>query len=210
MQAVIDRDYCLRHPLQIIRLFGMRVFLGLLLDRRKTLLEQVVGHYQAHGVALPGAIGNAYKCSALFEFRVARIYAAMAARFADQPEAASLFRDLSEEEMEHGRIMLTCLFHVTAGPAVDFVPSVRDPAIRDALNNLRDLERQVPTMTLEEALRTTAELERGEVNVIFGRLLKQVDRAELGLFAAQLDGANSHSESVPRRIAALRQRRAAA
>lgn len=204
MQAVIDRDYCLRHPAQIARLFGLKVLIGLLLDRRKTLLERVVEQYQAHGVPAPGAIGNAYKCSALFEFRVARIYAAMAERFADHPEAAGLFRDLSEEELEHGRVMLACLFHVKAGPQVDFMPSVRDPEIRDALNRLRDLERQVPEMTLEEALRTTAELERGEVNVIFGRLLKQVDRAELGLFAAQLEGANSHSESVPRRIAQLR------
>lgn len=209
MQAVIDRDYCLRHPGKIIRLFGLDVWLGMLLDRNKTLLERVVDKYRAHAVPLPGALGGAYKCSALFEFRVARIYAAMAERFADTPEASGLFQDLSEEELEHGRVMLTCLFHVTAGPGRDFAPSVRDPDIRDALRRLRAIERRVPEMDLGEALRVTGELEASEVNVIFGRLLAQVDKAELALFAEHLSGAEGHSESVPRRIAALRQRAAA-
>jgi hypothetical protein len=203
MQALIDRDYCLRHPAKIIRLFGFGVYLGMLLDRRKTLLERVVEKYRAHGVAAPGAIGNAYKCSALFEFRVARISAAMARQFADQPAAAALFGELSDEEMEHGRVMLTCLFQVSVGPTLDFLPSVRDPEVRDALKRLRAIERRVPEMTLEEALTTTAGLERGEVNVIFGRLLGQVDKAQLALFAQQLTGTQNHSESVPRRIAEL-------
>ncbi|TVQ85568.1 MAG: hypothetical protein EA400_15265 [Chromatiaceae bacterium] len=210
MQAVIDRNFCLRHPVRIIRLFGPGVWLGMLLNRRKTLLERVLARYQAHAVPAPGALGCAYKCSALFEFRVARIYAAMAARFADQPAAAALFRDLSEEEMEHGRVMLACLFQVTARTDLDFLPSVRDPEIRAALARLRGIERQVGRMTLEEALDTTAELERGEVNVIFGRLLKQVQQEQLALFAEHLGGAQSHSESVPRRIAALRRQGAAA
>jgi len=210
MQALIDRDYCLRHPVRIIRLFGPDVYLGMLLDPGKTLLERVVEKYQAHAVAAPGAIGNAYKCSALFEFRVARIYEAMARRFADHVEAAALFQQLSEEEMEHGRIMLTCLFQVTAGPNLAYMPSVRDPEVRDALRKLRDIAKRVPEMTLDEALETTADLERGEVNIIFGRLLGQVDRAQLALFVEHLSGAQSHSESVPRRIEALKAQRAAA
>lgn len=210
MQAVIDRDFCLRHPLRIIRLFGPGVWLGMLLDRRKTLLERVLARYQAHAVPAPGALGCAYKCSALFEFRVARIYAAMAARFADQPAAAALFRDLSEEELEHGRVMLACLFEVTARPDLLFLPSVRDPEIRTALARLRAIEREVPQMTLAQALDTTADLERGEVNIIFGRLLGQVQRDQMALFAEHLGGAQGHSESVPRRIAALRQQGVAA
>jgi rubrerythrin len=206
MQAVIDRDYCLRHPAKIIRLFGFKVYVGMLVDKRKTLLERLVEHYRLHATAAPGSVGNAYKCSALVEFRVARIYAAMAERFAEDPEAATLFQDLSEEEMEHGRIMLTCLFYVTAGPDLRFVPSVRDPRVRDTMNRLRELEQRVPQMDLDEALRATAELEGGEVNVIFGRLLAQVDEAQLSLFAEQLEASQNHSESVPRRIAELKQR----
>jgi rubrerythrin len=134
----------------------------------------------------------------------------MARHFADNPEAAALFQQLSEEEMEHGRIMLTCLFQVTAGPSLEFMPSVRDPDVRDSLRKLRAVEKQVPSMSLDEALTTTAELEKGEVNIIFGRLLDQVDKAQLALFAEHLTGAENHSESVPRRIAELKAHRAAA
>ncbi|NBC48206.1 MAG: hypothetical protein GVY22_09480 [Gammaproteobacteria bacterium] len=206
MQAVIDRGYCLRHPGKIIQLFGLNVYVGMLLDKRKTLLEHLVDHYRKHATPASGALGNAYKCSALMEFRVARLYAAMAERFAEDADAAALFQDLSEEEMEHGRIMLTCLFHVTAGPDLCFIPSVRDPQVRNVVDRLRELERQVPEMDLDEALRATAELEGGEINVIFGRLLAQVDRAQLSLFAEELEASQKHSETVPRRIAELKQR----
>lgn len=204
MQAVIDRAYCLRHPGKIIGLFGLDVYMGLLLDKRKTLLERVTEKYQANAVAVPGAVGNAYKCSALFEFRAARIYAAMAKQFADMPAAKALFETLSEEELEHGRIMLACLFQVTSANRLSYVPSVRDPEIRDALNELRDIERRVPRMSLEEALDVTETLEKGEVNVIFGRLLDQVDKSQIGLFSEHLAGAQNHSESVPRRIRELK------
>ncbi len=209
MQAVIDRAFCLKHPARIIRLFGLDIYLGMLFDRRKTLLQRVTEKYQAGAIPMPGPVGNAYKLSALFELRVARIYAAMADRFRDVPEASSLFRDLSEEEQEHARIMLTCLFQVTAAPSLQFVPSIRDPQIREDLAKLREVERQVPSMTLDEALTITGELERGEVNVIFGRLLEQVDRSQLTLFAEHLAGAQGHGESVPRRIAELKQQREA-
>lgn len=204
MQAVIDRDYCLRHPGQIAKFFGWDVVLGMMLSDKKTLLERVADKCTAHGVPMPGSLGNAYKLSALFEFRVAKIYSAMAERFADQPDAGSLFRDLSEEEMEHGRIMLACLYEIATKPDIDFVPSVRDEEMRESLNELREIQRRVPEMSLEEALKVTDELERGEVNVIFGRLLKQVGKPELELFAERLEGAQNHSESVPRRIRELK------
>ena len=118
MQAVIDRDYCLRHPGQIARFFGWDVVLGMLVSDKKTLLERVADKCLAQGVPMPGPLGNAYKLSALFEFRVAKIYKAMAERFSDQPEASDLFRDLSEEEMEHGRIMLACLYEIATKPGI--------------------------------------------------------------------------------------------
>jgi rubrerythrin len=206
MQAVIDRSFCLRHPIKIIQLFGFDVFLGMVLHRDKTLLQRIAEKYQAHRVPMPGAIGNAYKLSALFEFRVAHIYTAMAERFKAIGEARQLFLDLAEEEMEHGRLMLACLYQVAVTPEVDFVPSVRDAEIRESLNQLRAIERRVGEMSLTEALKVTNELEASEVNVIFGRLLKQVGRAETELFAEQLKGAQSHPESVPRRVKELKER----
>lgn len=207
MSAVIDRSFCLQHPFQITRLFGLDVFLGMLLSSRKTLLQRVADKYQASRIPFPGSVGNAYRLSALFEFRVARIYSAMAKRFGDDREAARLFAELAEEENEHGRIMLTCLFHITASEKPAFVPSVRDPEIRSELARLRLLEGKVATLSLDQALNLALDLESGEVNVIFGRLLGQVDAEQLRLFAAQLEGAQSHAESVPRRIAELRARR---
>jgi len=209
MQAVIDRDYCLRHPAQIAKFFGWDVVLGMLFSNKKTLLERVTEKCLAHGVPMPGPLGNAYKLSALFELRVAKIYAAMAERFKDQEEASALFRDLSEEEMEHGRIMLSCLYEIATKPGIDFVPSVRDEDMRESLNELREVQRRVPEMSLDEALNVTDELERGEVNVIFGRLLKQVGKPEMELFAERLEGAQNHSESVPRRVRELREAMAA-
>lgn len=206
MQAVIDRTFCLRHPVKIVRLFGLDVFLGMLLRKDKTLLERISAKYRARRVAMPGDVGNAYKLSALFEFRVAHIYAAMAERFKSVAEARRLFLDLEEEEMEHGRLMLACLFQVAISPNLEFVPSVRDPQIRDSLIELRRIEHEVAGMSLEQALKVTNKLEASEVNVIFGRLLKQVGKAETELFAEQLKGAQSHPESVPRRIAELKER----
>jgi hypothetical protein len=206
MQAVIDRDYCLKNPIRIIRLFGLDVFLGMLFSKKKTLLERIADKYRAHKVAMPGTLGDAYKLSALFEFRVAHIYGAMAERFKAQREVHGFFRDLQEEELEHGRLMLACLYQVAVRPDVDFAPSVRDPQIRESLNRLREIERQVPRMSLDEAFQTTNDLEASEVNVIFGRLLKQVGKTETELFAEQLQGAQSHPESVPRRIKVLKAR----
>jgi rubrerythrin len=206
MQAVIDRAHCLKHPFKIVRLFGLDVFLGMLLRTDKTLLERIAEKYRARRIAMPGTVGSAYKLSALFEYRVAHIYGAMAERFRSIPEAHRLFLDLKEEEMEHGRLMLACLYQVAVSPDVQFVPSVRDPEIRESLNELRRIEREVAGMSLEQALATTGRLEASEVNTIFGRLLKQVGKAETELFAEELRGAKSHPESVPRRIKELRER----
>jgi rubrerythrin len=206
MQAVIDREFCLKNPIKIIQLFGFDVLVGMLLSKEKTLLQRIADKYQAERVPMPGPVGNAYKLSALFEFRVAHIYAAMADRFKDMPDVHRFFLDLRDEELEHGRLMLACLYQVALNREVDFVPSVRDPEMRESLNALRRVARAVPQMSLAEAFKVTAELEAGEVNIIFGRLLKQVGRAETELFAEQLKGAQSHPESVPRRIKELKAR----
>jgi len=79
----------------------------MLLDKRKMLLEGLLDQYQAHAVAPPGAIGNAYKCSAPWGLRVARIYAVKGRRDGDAPEAAALCVRLGDVHMEHGRAMLT-------------------------------------------------------------------------------------------------------
>jgi rubrerythrin len=205
METIIDRDFCLSHPRKIIGLFGVDIYLGLLLNKDKSLLERLTDKYAAHGTPMPGPLGNAYRLSALFEFRVARIYERMAERFRDNIAAHELFMELHEEEMEHGRLMLVCYYTVELNPSIEFIPDVRDPAIRDSLNELRDLERRVEELTLQEALEITIGLEKSEVNVIFGKLLNQVDKAQSRLFVEQFKGIEGHSESVPRRISELRQ-----
>lgn len=205
METIIAREYCIRRPRKIIGLFGLDVYLGLLFNKNKSLLERLTDKYSMHGVSMPGSVGNAYKLSALFEFRVARIYERMAEHFKGYPAAHSLFKDLHDEEMEHGRLMLVCYYTVELTPSIKFIPDVRDPEIRNSLNDLRELERKVDTLSLQEALEITDELERGEVNVIFGKLLNQVDQAQTKLFMEQFKGIEGHSESVPRRIRQLKQ-----
>ena len=205
METIIDRDFCVRNPGKIIGLFGLDVYLGLLINKKKSLLERLTEKYSAHGTPMPGPLGNAYRLSALFEFRVARIYQRMAERFKDHTPAYELFMELHEEEMEHGRLMLVCYYTVELTPSIEFIPDVREPAIRDSLNELRELERSVDGLSLEEALEITIKLEKSEVNVIFGKLLNQVDKAQSKLFVEQFKGIEGHSESVPRRISELRQ-----
>jgi hypothetical protein len=64
----------------------------------------------------------------------------------------------------------------------------------------------VSSMSLGEALRITEEVEQGEVNTIFGRLLGQVEGPEAALLRRHMDQVENHSDSVPRRIQKLRQR----
>ncbi len=206
METIIERDYCIRHPNKIIPLFGLDIYFGLLFNTNTSLLERLTNKYYAAGIPMPGSVGNAYKLSALIEFRVARIYQRMAEQFRQHPAANKLFLDLYNEEMEHGRLMLLCYYTVELTPSIRFIPSVRDPEIRNTLQDLKALERRVHTFSLDQALDTTKELEQGEVNIIFGKLLSQVDQEQSLLFIEQFKQMENHSESVPRRIRELRQR----
>ncbi len=205
MSALVGRDYCLKHPLEIARLFGVGVWLNMLLKRRTSLLEQVVESYSTRTFPMPGYLGRAYKIAALIELRVARIYAKMAEKFADHTATRKLFEELQYEEEEHSRLMTLCLYTVKLRASVNFVPQIRDPEIRELLQFLRGIHRTVDDLDLEEALRITEDLEKGEVNVIFDKMLRQNPDVESHFFEAQMGAVEKHSESVPRRINALRE-----
>jgi len=205
MSTLIDRDYCLRHPVTIIRLFGFTVFLRMIIGPSRSLLELLTRYYADHGYPLPGRIGDAYRVSALLEYRMARIYRRFAAKFHTNDEAYRLFEELRQEEEEHGRLMELCRYTLKNKPNLAFVPSVRDPAIRQMLKELRQIERTADNMSLAEALDITEQLEKGEVNTIFNRLLKQTEETESHLFKDKLAQIEGHSTSVPRRLQALRE-----
>lgn len=204
MSALIDREYCLRHPGSIVRTFGLGTFLGTIAGG-KSLLERAVERHQRHGYAYPGYVGRAYRLAALIELRVARIYGKLARRFADQPEVAALFHELDEEEQEHSRLMELCRYVVVRHPRLKYLPEIRHPNIRAILAQLRELSRAVDALSLDDALDITVELEQGEINSIFDRLLKQTDADAARLFESRLRQAEGHAESVPRRVTALRE-----
>jgi hypothetical protein len=206
MHTVVDRDYVREHPSEIIRTFGLLAYIRTLGSRSKGLLEQMTQSHLDSGIALPGPIGDAYRLSAVLELRAARIYAAMARRFADQPLVRAFFEELQEEEEEHGRLMLLCLHTAHADNKMDYVPSVRDPQIRALLRTMRNHERNAWKLSLEEALALTEELEAGEVNVIFDRLLAQTSDPQSDFFVSQLAKAEGHAAAVPKRIKALREK----
>lgn len=203
MYSIIDRDYCLKNPQAIIKLFGFSVFLGMLFSDKKSLLERLTEHYAAHGYPMPGKIGDAYRLSALLEYRMAGIYAAFAERFREDKEAWALFCELQVEEKEHGRLMELCRYTVKSSPNLKYVPSVRDPSIRAMLKELREIKRNADSYSLNEALEITERLESGEVNTIFDRLLKQADQSESHLFEDKLKNVEGHGTSVAKRIRAL-------
>ncbi len=204
MSALVGRDYCVKHPLEITRLFGVGVWISMLLNRRASLLEQVVESYSRRAFPMPGYLGRAYKIAALIELRVARIYARMAERFSDHAEAREFFEDLRYEEEEHSRLMTLCLYTVKLRPSVTFIPQISDPKVRGLLQELRGVYRGIDELDLDAALRITEKLEQGEVNVIFDRMLRQNPDTESHFFEAQMQAVEGHSESVPRRIKALR------
>ncbi len=210
MSTIIDRDYCLKHPMSIIKLFGLGVFLGMVFDKKKSLLERLTEYYAAHDYPLPGKIGDAYKLSALLEYRMARIYSGFAKKFHDNEEARKLFDELQQEEREHGRLMELCRYTVKTRPSLKYTPSVRDPSIRQMLQELRRIERKIDDLSLGEALDITERLEQGEVNTIFDRLLQQADQSESRVFEEQMHQTEGHGTTVPRRIQALREKVCAA
>jgi hypothetical protein len=158
---------------------------------------------------MPGRLGNAYRLSAVIEFRVARVYGRLADRFAHRASVHDFFRELQVEEEEHGRLMTLCLYTVKSNRECGFVPSIRDPDIRNLLGHLRDLERHAHELSLDEALDLTEQLERSEVNTIFDRLLMQASSPQSDFFVAQLKKVEGHSVAVPKRIKALREQLAA-
>lgn len=204
MENYLDRSFGLHHGADVIRLFGLGVYLRLLAEPHKDLLEVVTDWNLAHGIPIPGRMGNAYRLAALLEYRVAQIYGAMAETFGTLAPARELFRDLQEEEIQHGRVMTFCLYTVRAGENVHYIPGVRDPDVQALLAELRRVRRSIPEMTLDDALDQTLQLEQSEVNLIFERLLTQVDDPRSQFIAERLEQAGEHWFTVPPRVERLR------
>lgn len=205
MSELVSRQYCIENPGTIIRFFGLGVFFKMLLGGKKSLLERAVEVYERRGVKMPGPLGDSYKLAARIEFRMARLYNAFSRHFRNNKVVSSFFDDLRKEEEEHGRLMMLCLYCVKLNPQTNFSPSVRDSDVRDILKSIRDCEKKIDSLPLDEALRLTEEFERSEVNTIFGKLLRQAGEGEAGLFAQQLKDVEDHSISVPRRIRELKE-----
>ena len=204
MSAVLSRDYCLSHPWEVGRLYGWSVLFGTWVSKR-SVLDRVARSFAERRDVMPGPLGRSYRIAQLLELRAAKIYQLMAERFADLLPARRLFEELEEEEREHARLMEICLYTVCVTPEIRYEPSVMDPEIRTVLQEMRAVQRRIPSMTLDEALETSEALERSEVNVIFGKLLEQVDQPEVALLREMMRSAENHQVSVPRRIADLRE-----
>jgi len=204
MQTIVDREHVQQHRGEVIRTFGLMAYIRAVGSRRKGLLEQVEKKYLDAGIAMPGAVGNAFRLSALLELRAARIYARMVKRFAEIQVLREFFEELQAEEEEHARIMTLCLYTIDNEVELDYVPSVRDPDVRKLLGEMRTHERNVWRLSLDEALDLTNKLEASEINVIFDRLLKHAQNPQNQFFISQLAKVEGHASAVPKRIKVLR------
>ena len=204
MSDIIGRDFYLKQPIKVIRLFGMVTFLKMLFSPGKTLLESVLQLQARRGIQAPGPLGRAYKISALIEFRVARIYKNLADKFSADKRVRDFFLELQREEEEHGRLMLLCLFTTRYTPRTSYMPGLYDIEVRTLMKKLRHFEKNISPLSLDEALRLTVDLEKGETNIIFDKLLKQAEHEATCLFVEEMEKAGGHSSSVPKRINALR------
>jgi rubrerythrin len=200
MHEDTSRDYCLTHPLEVCRLYGVGTFVGTLVGRRRSLLARVAETFHEHRTPMPGWVGRGYRIARLVELRVANIYRLLAERFADLTPVRDLFRDFEAEEIEHGHLMTVCLHTVKVDLAEAYAPSIFDPEIRALLRHLRAVQRRIPEMSLEEAFKAAEALEAGEANIVFGKLVRQVHEPEVSLLKHLLRDAEDHQESVPRRI----------
>ncbi|MDH3975601.1 MAG: hypothetical protein OEV42_15090 [Deltaproteobacteria bacterium] len=204
MSELVGRQYCIENPRTIIRFFGVGVFLGMLFRGNKTLLERAIASYERRGVKMPGPLGESYKLAAHIEFRMARLYKHLARHFRNNRAVSAFFDDLRKEEEEHGRLMLLCLYCVKLNPHTRFSPSARDTHIKEILKAIRDCEKRIDSLSLEDAFLITEAFERSEINNIFGKLLGQTEQKGAGLFAKELEALESHSVTVPRRIRELK------
>lgn len=207
MYGIVSQEDLRRQAGEVIRTFGLMTYVRVLTSHHKGkgLLQQITEKYQREGIPMPGPLGQAYRISALLEFRAARIYDRLARHFQAEPPARAFFEELRDEELEHGRLMVLCLYTLNARVRPSYVPSLRDPEVRALLRELRAQERRVEQLTLDEALDLTAKLEASEINMIFDRLLAQTQHPQSGFFIAQLGKAGGHAEAVPKRIQALRE-----
>ena len=205
MQTIVDREYVRGHAEEVIRSFGLMAYIRSLRTKDKGLLEQLEEKYLGSGIPMPGRLGNAYRLSALIELRVARIYERMVRRFEENPLVRTFFQELQDEEQEHARVMVLCLYTVDAQTELDYVPSVRDPEMRALLGELRTKALGVWKLSLDEALDLTEKLEASEVNTIFDKLLKQTRNPKSDFFISQLAKVEGHAAAVPKRIKALRE-----
>jgi rubrerythrin len=198
-----SREYCLAHPVEISRLYGVNVLFGALIGNRSAL-DQIAANFAGNRLAMPGPLGQSYRVATLIELRAAKIYRLLAERFVDVLPVRRLFKELEEEEMEHARVMNVCLYAVRMRPHITYVPSMLDPEVRDTMKEMRAAQRRIPTMTLDEAFKAAVALEVGEANLIFGKLLKQVAEPEVAVLREMMRNVETHQVSVPRRIDELR------
>ena len=205
MQTIVDREYVRQHTGEVIKTFGLMAYIRSMRTKGKGLLEQMEEKYLGSGIPMPGRLGNAYRLSALIELRVARIYERMVRRFEENPLVRTFFQELQDEEQEHARVMVLCLYTVDAQTELDYVPSVRDPEMRALLGGLRTKALGVWKLSLDEALDLTEKLEASEVNTIFDKLLKQTRNPKSDFFISQLAKVEGHAAAVPKRIKALRE-----
>jgi rubrerythrin len=205
MHTITNQQYIRQNAGEVIKSFGIIAYLRSLRAPAKGLLQQMVDQYLGSGIPMPGPVGNAYKISAVLEWRAARIYGQLALRFSANASVRAFFEELRDEEEEHGRIMLLCLYSVDAKAPIEFIPSVRDSEIRTLSQHLRHIERNCWKVSLDEALTLTEQLETSEINVIFDRLLRQAANPQSSFFIAQLTKAEGHASAVPKRIKALRE-----
>lgn len=206
MDDVVGREYCLKNPGEIIRIFGIRVFLGVLLGSKKSLLHRVIASHERRGIPMPGFVGKSYRIATMIEYRASRIYKKMGLKFKDNEQVRDFYTDLQKEEEEHARLMMLCLYTVSLRPSVHYLPSIRDKAIRHVTGYLRNIEKSIEELSLDEALDITEKLEKSEINVIFDKLLKQVDGEESLLFQEQLTQVEGHGAAIPKKIKDLKEK----
>jgi hypothetical protein len=175
MVGVITGWSVLSHPVVTIRCFGWRVFFrAVFAGRNRTFLSLLteVQAFESRPAKTPPAV---QRCVGL-ELAAARIYDALAQKFALTPLVCDFFIALACQEQEHADLLRLCRFaaergawqHEQFNPWSGYVARLEE--------QMAEIEAGLPTIqTVEDALRLTMVIESSEVNNLFSAVVAATD-----------------------------------
>jgi hypothetical protein len=202
MLGVIRKRDVVLNPVATIQSFGWRVFFrALTAGPGETFLSLVVeAEALDQGRRAPEVLDRAIA----LELRAMRVYEALAAQFAGEPDARRLFATLALQERQHAELLRVCRLAARRAP-LDARSVARHavalPALEAAMDGAESFRRS--DAGLHEALRLVLALESSEVNHVFEGLVAASSSEFVRALGAFHTATDAHLRFIRRAIPRL-------